>query len=124
MSAPHDNAPLLQEEDRVSRRDVLVGMLIVVAVSAAMVVWACATTAQVSAGLRPSRDYPEQRLQPRESPPQANEPLFAEQPGPGEQLNADQARSLTTYRWLDKSRGIVTLPIDQAMDRIAGESAR
>jgi hypothetical protein len=124
MSAPPRNPDLLQEEDQVSRAHVIMAMLGVLAISAGMVVWAWATTAQLTTSLRPTRDFPEQRLQPSASPPQANEPLFGEQPGLGEQLNADQERALTTYRWLDRSRGIVTLPIDQAMDRIAGESAR
>lgn len=124
MSAPGRNPTLLQEEDHVSRVHVLVAILIVLSISAVMVVWAWATTAQVTATLRPSRDYPEERLQPRASPPQANEPLFTEQRGLGERLNAGEARALTTYRWLDRSRGIVTLPIDQAMDRIAEGSAR
>jgi hypothetical protein len=123
MSAPHENASLLQEEDRVSHFWVIAAMLIVLAISAAMVVWAWATTVQVTAARRPTGDFPEQRLQPSAAPPQANELLFG-QPGAGERLNAREAQALTTYRWLDRSRGIVTLPIDQAMDRIAGESAR
>jgi hypothetical protein len=123
MSAPPESGPLLQEEDRVSRLHVLAAMAAVLAISATMVVWAWATTDQVTAARRPTRDYPEERLTPRSGPPGTNELLYG-QPGAGERLNAREHRSLTTYRWLDPGRRIVTLPIDQAMDRIAGESTK
>ena len=121
MSTPHENDELPQEEDRVSRIHVIGAMVIVLFISAVMVVWAWATTAQVTATLRPTGDFYEERLQPSASPPQANELLFG-QPGLGERLNAVEAQALTTYRWIDRRRGIVTLPIEEAMDRIARES--
>jgi hypothetical protein len=123
VSAHLDSADLPQEEDRVSLPRVLLGTGIVLALCATMVVWAWATTDQVTARLRPSKDFPEERLEPSGSPPRANEALFG-QPGVGERLNARRRAELATYRWLDRSRGIVTLPIDQAMDRIAGESTK
>jgi hypothetical protein len=123
MSAPHHNADLPQEEDRVSRPHVLAGMATVLVIAAAMVVWAWATTAEVTASLRPTEGYPDERLRPGSGPPGTNELLFG-QPGVGERLNARQRHDLTTYRWIDQSRQIVTLPIDQAMDRIAGESIK
>ena len=124
MSAPHHEARFPQEEDKVSPLSVMMAAVIVVVTFTVMVVWAWATTVQVMTSLRPSRDYPEERLRPSASPRQANQPLFFGEPGLGERLNAEQERELTQYRWLDRSRGIVTLPIEQAMDRIAGESAR
>lgn len=123
MSAPRENASLLQEEDRVSRLRVLAGMAAVLAISTVMVVWAWATTTEVTASLRPTNDYPEERLHKGSGPPGTNELLFG-QPGVGERLNADERHALTLYRWLDRSQQIVTLPIDQAMDRIAAESAK
>ena len=123
MSAPQHSTDLPQEEDRVSRLGVLLGMALTLAISAAMVLWAWATTEQVTASLRPPGDLDDERLEPSMSPPRTNELLFG-QPGAGERLIARQRQWLTTYRWLDKGRGIVTLPIDEAMDRIAGEGAR
>lgn len=123
MSAHEENTDLPQEEDRVSRRNVILGMVLALALSAAMVVWAWATNDQVTASRRPRGDFDDERLEPSKSPPRANELLFG-QPGAGESLVAQQRQGLTTYRWLDRSRGIVTLPIDEAMDRIARESAR
>ena len=123
MSARQENTDLPQEEDRVSRRNVLLGVMLTLASTTVMVVWAWATNDQVMASRRPAGDFEEERLEPSKSPPRVNELLFG-QPGEGERLVARQRRSLTTYRWLDQSRGIVTLPIDEAMDRIARESAR
>jgi hypothetical protein len=122
MSAHPQHADLAQEEDRVSRFHVLAATALILALMAAMVVWAWVTTEQVTTALRPSNDFPEQRLTPATSPRQTREALFG-QPGAGERLNAVQRRDLSSYRWIDRSRHIVTLPIEQAMDRIAGESA-
>ncbi len=44
--------------------------------------------------------------------------------GVGEVREARPERALEVYRWLDPKRHIVTLPIDQAMDRVAEERAR
>ena len=123
MSAPPANTDLLQEEDHVSRLAVILGMLGTLSICAAMVVWACATTDQVTAARTPPGDREDERLEPSRRPPRVNQLLFG-QPGEGERLLARQRRWLTTYRWLDEGRQIVTLPIDEAMDRIAGESAR
>ena len=123
MSAPRENAGLLQEEDRVSRLRVLAGTVAVLAIATGMVVWAWATTTEVTASLRPTKDYPEERLRRGSGPPGTSELLFG-QPGVGERLNAVERRALTTYRWIDRSQQIVTLPIDEAMDRIAAESAK
>jgi hypothetical protein len=123
MSARAESNDLLQEEDHVSRLAVVLGMIVTLAIAAAMVVWAWATNAQVTAALRPAGDREDERLEPSKSPPRVNELLFG-QPGEGERLLARQRRWLTSYRWLDESRRIVTLPIDEAMDRIAAESSR
>ncbi len=122
MSAHRHGADLPQEEDRVSHLGVILGMGLALSISAAMVVWAWATNDQVTASRRPPEDLGEARLEPPGSPPRVNELLFG-QPGEGERLIARQRQWLDTYRWLDQSRDIVTLPIDEAMDRIAGESA-
>jgi hypothetical protein len=41
--------------------------------------------------------------------------LFSE-PGAAERLKADQLHALEHYNWVDRSRGIVRIPIDVAMD--------
>jgi len=124
MSAGRENAGLRQEDDHVSGGRVLLGGLVVLAISAVMVVWAVAATASIEASLRPSRDFPEQRLGSRRTVQAINQALFSEEPGEGERLNARKRNALDAYRWIDPDRRIVTLPIDQAMDRIARESTR
>ena len=65
MSTEPENPGLLQEDDHVSHLGVILGMLVVFAVTAAMIVWAWATTDQGLAERRPGRDFPDERLGPR-----------------------------------------------------------
>ncbi len=53
-----ESSDLPQEEDHVSRRDVILGMLVVFAVSAVMIIWAWATTEVGLAARRPARELP------------------------------------------------------------------
>ena len=39
------------------------------------------------------------------------------------QLNADNQKTLTTYHWVDKSKGIVGIPINRAMDLVLKDLA-
>ena len=118
-----ERSDLLQEEDHVSRRDVILGMLAVLAVSAVMIIWAWATTEVGLAARRPAGELAEARLGPRRDVEGVREAIFRHG-GVGEVREARPERALEVYRWLDPERRIVTLPIDQAMDRIAEESAR
>src|SRR6201994_4664156 len=36
-------------------------------------------------------------------------------------LNAENQKVLTQYRWVDKSKGVVGIPIDRAMDLVLAE---
>lgn len=123
MSTEPENPDLLQEDDHVSHRNVILGMLVVFAVTAAMIVWAWATTDQGLAEKRPSRDFPEERLGPRKDVQGVRQAILRHR-GVGETRDPYPRRELDAYRWLDPDRRIVTLPIEQAMDRIAQESAQ
>ena len=123
MSTEPENPDLLQEDDHVSHRNVILGMLVVFAVTAAMIVWAWATTDQGLAERRPGRDFPDERLGPRKDVLGVRQAILRHG-GVGEVRDAHSPRELDAYRWLDPDRRIVTLPIEQAMDRIAEESAR
>ena len=123
MSTEPENPDLLQEDDHVSHRNVILGMLVVFAVTAAMIVWAWAMTDQGLAEKRPSRDFREERLGPRKDVEGVRQAILRYR-GVGETHEPYPRRELDTYRWLDPDRQIVTLPIEQAMDRIAQESAR
>lgn len=37
------------------------------------------------------------------------------------ELDAENRRNLTTYGWIDRRAGIVRIPVDRAMDLMAGE---
>lgn len=39
------------------------------------------------------------------------------------QLNADNQKALTTYRWIDKSKGTIGIPISQAMELVQKDLA-
>ena len=123
MSTEPENPDLLQEDDHVSHLGVILGMLLVFAVTAAMIVWAWATTDHGLAERRPSRDFPEARLGPRRDVQGVRQAILRQR-GVGEVRDPYSPRELDAYRWLDVDRQIVTLPIEQAMDRIAEESAR
>lgn len=123
MSTEPENPDVLQEDDHVSHLGVILGMLVVFAITAAMIVWAWATTDQGLAERRPSGDFPEERLGPRRDVQGVRQAILRQR-GVGEVRDAHSPGELDTYRWLDPDRRIVTLPIEQAMDRVVEESAR
>lgn len=41
-------------------------------------------------------------------------------PAAGELLRHEQSQALRRYRWVDKQRGVAQIPIDVAMDVVAG----
>jgi hypothetical protein len=123
MSTEPENPDLLQEDDQVSHRNVILGMLVVFAVTAAMIVWAWATTDQGLAERHPGRDFPDERLGPRKDVLGVRQAILRHR-GVGETRNPYPRSGLDTYRWIDPDRRTVTLPIEQAMDRIVQESAR
>ena len=123
MSTEPENPDLLQEDDHVSHLGVILGMLLVFAVTAVMIVWAWATTDQGLSERRPSRNFPESRPDPRRDVQGVRQAILRHR-GVGETRVVHSPSELDAYRWLDPDRRIVTLPIEQAMDRIAQESAR
>ena len=48
--------------------------------------------------------------------------VVAEQPQELRQLEAAQRERLGRYAWVDRERGIVTIPIERAMDLVAEEA--
>ena len=125
MSTETENPELRQEDDQVSRSRVILGTLVVLVITAVMIVWAWVTTDQVLADRRPSRDFPEERLGPRRDVEGVHQAIFNQRVrGETTDVPAVQRRSIEGYRWLDRDRRTVTLPIEQAKDRIAEEAAR
>ena len=50
--------------------------------------------------------------------------LYDQVPEELARLRAEQQEALYSYRWIDEKRGVVSIPIDRAMDLIAEESGR
>jgi hypothetical protein len=63
--------------------------------------------------LRPSRDWPEQRLPPPHRVAEIRAEPF-DLPHPRPNLAAEKRRILQSYGWVDRPRGLVHLPIDVA----------
>src|SRR5215469_1858890 len=54
----------------------------------------------------------------KEAIPTSTEQTRAERLKNLAQLNADNQKTLTTYHWVDKSKGIVGIPINRAMELV------
>jgi hypothetical protein len=65
--------------------------------------------------LRPSGQFPEQRLGPRHDVARVQEDLFGG-PGLGQLLNAEAQRLLNTYRKDATQANVVRIPIAEAVD--------
>lgn len=50
--------------------------------------------------------------------------LTGDDPRERQRLEAEQQERLHGYRWVDRSRGIASVPIDEAMHRIAAKGAQ
>src|SRR5262249_59670819 len=49
--------------------------------------------------------------------------LVTDEPGTLRQLRTEEQQILTHYAWVDKSQGIVQIPIDRALELVAKNSA-
>ena len=59
----------------------------------------------------------------KEAIPTSTEQTRAERLKNLAQLNADNQKTLTTYHWVDKSKGIVGIPINRAMELVLKDLA-
>jgi hypothetical protein len=50
------------------------------------------------------------------------EESFTDEPSPLGRLVDEQREMLRSYRWVDRERGIVSIPIERAMELVAAES--
>lgn len=112
-----------QENDNVPWLRVAFSLFIVLAVAGALVLWAISMRAAREAEFRPSRTFPEAALGPRHRVSRVQQDLFAER-ALGLTLKARQRAALEHYAWVDKSRGIIRIPIERAMDLRVQEAER
>jgi hypothetical protein len=114
---------VVQEEDRVdSRRLLRVGLASIV-IGAIGVFFAGLIVAATAGSLRPSFAGP---YGPRPAPVELSRieqtPVGTAQRGID--LRDEQRRELETWGWVDRKAGIAKIPIERAMDVVAGEESR
>lgn len=110
------NPGLHQEDDEVPAWKVILATVVMLVISAVMVIWAVSANAAHFAYFRPSGAFPEQHLGPRHMVARVREDIFGEQRGAS--FLALKRAELDGYAWVDRDRGVVRIPIEQAMDLV------
>lgn len=115
MSYRARHPDLHQEEDIIPRGKVAFAAAVVFVVSGALVALTVVLVQSSFAALRPSREFPEQKLGPRHLVARVRQDLFDERQKPLA-LRERQKAELQSYGWVDQTRGIVRIPIERAME--------
>jgi hypothetical protein len=114
------NPDVAQEDDRLSWGAILLIFSLMTLVGIFLVVWAWYGLQKHEQALRPSLTFPERELGPRRTVSRVLESLYGEV-GPGQMLNEQKKREITSFAWVDRQRRLVTIPIDDAMSLLVGE---
>lgn len=112
-----------QEEDTIPWVRVAYAFFITITLSLALIACAWSILKAREAELRPSGHFPEATLGPRRNVASVRQDLYGDM-GEGQGLFADQRRQLERYDWVDKKKGLISIPIDRAMDLVVEESRR
>lgn len=118
MSRDPRHAPLPEEEDVVPSRLILEVFAGVVMVGVALCLVAYGVLGLREWQLRPSRRFPERELPPPHRVAELRQEAFDVVPPLPSSSTAAEER-LHDYGWVDRSRGIVRIPIEQAMELVA-----
>ncbi len=73
--------------------------------------------------LRPSRDFPESRLEPQREVVMIQQELFSDR-GPGQLLDSERRKALESFSWADRAQNRVNIPIEDAMGLVIEESRK
>jgi hypothetical protein len=73
--------------------------------------------------LRPSGRFPEARIELEDEVQSVQRELLSSM-GPGQRRNAEKRRELSSHGWVDRRRGIVSIPIEDAMQLVIEEQSR
>ena len=112
-----------QEADILPPRLILFAILGAVGLSVVLVVVAFGVQRASERELRPDGKWPERELGPVMERSNVHEELFSRR-GRGQILVLRDKQLLSKFAWVDEQRGIVRVPIDVAMDLVAGEAGR
>lgn len=116
------NPDVRQEEDSLPWGRVLSAFVLAIWIACVLVYWAYDAMVAREAELRPSRAFPEKNLGPRREVGMVQQNLFDEAPL-GEQLFEAQRAELERFGFVDREKGIVTIPIDLAIELVVQRSA-
>jgi hypothetical protein len=117
------NPDLHQEEDRLPWPIILLVALVMVLLGALLVIWAWYGLKRREHVLRPTGVFPEKELRARHPVEEELEDIFAAQ-GRGQVLNERKRRDISTFQWVDRRRGIVAIPIEDAVTLVVEERRR
>jgi len=92
-----------------------------IAVILGLVAWAILGGSERA--LRPSGEYPEERLTLEREVSAVQREVF-DGPGPGQRLVARKREELSSFGWADQERGLVNLPIEEGMRIVIEESGQ
>lgn len=107
-------------EDRIPGRPVVAAALVVVVVSLLLCGWAWLIHVQKSRELAPGPRA--QAVEVGRTLSEVRQTLILEE-RPGQILFRKQRERLETFGWVDREAGILHIPIEAAMDQVAGEGA-
>jgi hypothetical protein len=109
-----------EDEDVLPSRTILLTLVSTVALGSLLCAAAYGLLLLGEMGLRSQGEFPERDLPPpRERASVREEPFDLPHPRPG--LFEEQREGLRRYRWIDRSAGMVAVPIDVAMDLVLAE---
>lgn len=108
-----------QEEDVVRRKGVYAFLGGVVVISAVLIIWTVSILSSHWREFRPTDAFTEEFLGPRHPVARVRQDLFDEQ-WRVRSLRAIKLQELDSFGWVDRRRGVVRIPIEQAMDLVAG----
>lgn len=111
-----------QEEDVLPAGRLLAAVGAAIAVGGILVAMAGLLVARSTAELRPSGEFPEKFIPAMADAEDLEMTLFAF-PGQGTALAEAKRAEISTFRWVDRERGVVAIPIDVAMEIVAREGA-
>jgi hypothetical protein len=114
---------LQQEDDVVPRRAILGVLASVLAIFALLIAWAWHALRKEEATIRPSRAFPERTYVPRRDVQKLQERLYDGE-GAGQALKKRQREALRSFGWVDRDKGIVSIPIDDAISIVSQEGGQ